>query len=212
MIHDVPSPIDLRLMSDAREWEATALSKRPSRTEFFAQFAAAIGSAVVPVNRILELGSGPGFLAEHLLRALPAVNYTAFDFSPAMHQLASARLGSLCSRVQFIPDSFREFGWSAGLGQYECVVTQQAVHELRHKRYAVQLHAQVRDMLTPGGIYLVCDHFLGEGGMENDQLYMTVAEQRAALVDAGFPRVKQLLMKGGLVLHHATCGGLDDKN
>ena len=87
MIQDVPSPIDLRLMSDACEWEATALSKRPSRPEFFAQFASSIKSATIPVHRILELGSGPGFLAEHLLHALPAVAYVAFDFSPAMHQL-----------------------------------------------------------------------------------------------------------------------------
>ena len=204
MIHDVPSPIDLRLMSVAREWEATALSKRPSRADFFAQFASAIESAAVPVHRVLDLGSGPGFLAEHLLRALPSVAYVAFDFSSAMHQLASERLGSLGSRVQFVQRSFRESGWQVGLGQFECVVALQAVHELRHKHYASKLHAQVRQLLAPGGVYLVCDHFLGEGGMKNDQLYMTVAEQHAALVGAGFSTVEQLLLKGGLVLHHAT--------
>ena len=204
MIQDVPSPINLRLMSDAREWEAAALSKRPSRPEFFAQFASSIKLAAIPVHRILELGSGPGFLAEHLLHALPAVAYVAFDFSPAMHQLASARLGSLSSRVQFVLRSFRESGWSVGLGQFECVVTHQAVHELRHKHYAGEFHRQVRQLLAPGGMYLVCDHFLGEGGMKNDQLYMTVAEQHAALVNAGFTTVEQLLLKGGLVLYHAT--------
>lgn len=204
MIQDVPSPIDLRLISDAREWEATALSKRPSRTEFFAKFAAAIGSAAVPVHHVLELGSGPGFLAEHLLRALPSIAYTALDFSPAMHQLASERLGSFCSRVEFIERSFRDLGWSIGLGQYECIVTNQAVHELRHKHYAIELHKQTRKLLTIGGMYLVCDHFFGEGGMENDQLYMTVAEQRAVLFSAGFSSVEQLLLKGGMVLHHAT--------
>jgi SAM-dependent methyltransferase len=204
MIHDVPSPIDLCLMSDAREWEATAMFKRPSRTEFFAQFASVIESAAVPVHRVLELGSGPGFLAEHLLRALPSIAYVAFDFSPAMHQLASERLGSLSSRVQFVQRSFREPGWPVGLGQYECVVTHQAVHELRHKHYASKFHEQVRQLLAPGGVYLVCDHFLGEGGMKNDQLYMTVAEQHATLVSAGFSTVEQLLLKGGLVFHHAT--------
>ena len=65
MIHDVPSPIDLRLMSEASEWESTAMSKRPWRTEYFAEFGAAIKAAPDPVGRVLELGSGPGFLAEH---------------------------------------------------------------------------------------------------------------------------------------------------
>jgi len=75
---------------------------------------------------------------------------------------------------------------------------------LRHKRHAIGFHAQARELLTTGGIYLVCDHFFGEGGMENDQLYMTVAEQRAALFSAGFSSVEQLFLKGGMVLHHAT--------
>ena len=60
MIHDVPSPIDFRLMSDALEWESTAMSKRPSRIEFFSEFAAAIKAMPIPVTRVLELGSGPG--------------------------------------------------------------------------------------------------------------------------------------------------------
>ena len=204
MFSDVPSPIDLRLMRDAREWEETAMSKRPWRTEFFEAFAGVIRSSSVKVHRILELGSGPGFLAEHLLGALPGINYVALDFSAAMHELAAKRLGPLGARVDFVERSFREPDWSNGLGQFEYVVTHQAVHELRHKRYAAELHQQVRALLSPGGAYLVSDHFAGEGGMQNDQLYMSIAEQAAALATADFSRVEQVLLKGGLVLHHAT--------
>ena len=204
MMDDVPSPIDLRLMADAREWEATAMSKRPWRAEFFACFASAIASASVQVCRILELGSGPGFLAEHLLRQQPGVSYVALDFSAAMHQLAAARLGSLASGVWFVERSFREENWSHGLGAFDCIVTNQAVHELRHKRHASMLHTQVKQHLSPGGLYLVCDHFAGEGGMQNEQLYMSVKEQHSALLHAGFSKVEQLLLKGGLVLHRAS--------
>lgn len=203
MIQDVPSPIDLRLMADARNWEATAMSKRPWRKEFFERFAAVIASAPIPVNRMLELGSGPGFLAEHLLQALPTVSYIALDFSSAMRQLAANRLGPLASRVQFVERSFRESDWSEGLGRFDCVVTIQAVHELRHKCYAPELHAQVKQVLEPDGLYLVCDHFFGEGGMKDDQLYMSVEEQREALLNAGFATVEQLMLQGGLVLHYA---------
>lgn len=152
MFEDVPSPIDLRLMSDASEWEATAMSKRPWRTEFFAEFAAALKAAPVPVGRILELGSGPGFLAQQLLTALPSISYVALDFSPAMHQLARERLGSLSARVQFVERSFREPTWRENLGSFEAIVTMQAVHELRHKRHARELHARARDLLAPGGL------------------------------------------------------------
>jgi SAM-dependent methyltransferase len=204
MLSDIPSPIDLRLMCDAREWEETAMSKRPWRTEFFEAFASEILSNGISVHRILELGSGPGFLAKHLLGALPSVEYVALDFSSAMHELAAKRLGLLGSGVQFVERSFREPAWSSGLGQFDCIVTNQAVHELRHKRYAAELHQQVRSLLLPGGTYLVCDHFAGKGGMKNDQLYMSVAEQAAALASVGFSKVEQVLLKGGLVLHRAT--------
>jgi SAM-dependent methyltransferase len=204
MIIDVPSPIDLRLVGEASEWESTAMLKRPWRTEFFAVFAAAMKDSPIAVNRVLELGSGPGFLADYLLKALPTVSYVALDFSNAMHQLAAKRLGPLASRVQFVERSFKESAWSEGLGMFEGIATNQAVHELRHKHYASLLHAQARELLVPGGAYLVCDHFVGDGGMSNDQLYMTVTEQKDALVSAGFARVEQLFLKGGLVLHRAT--------
>ncbi len=204
MIIDVPSPIDLRLIGEATEWESTALLKRPWRTEFFAEFAVAIQSSPISVNRVLELGSGPGFLADYLLQAMPNVTYVALDFSAAMHQLASKRLGVRTSRIQFVERSFKERSWSQGLGLFEAITTNQAVHELRHKHYAPALHSQARELLTVGGKYLVCDHYVGEGGMTNDQLYMTIAEQREALMGAGFSKVEQLLLKGGLVLHGAS--------
>ncbi len=205
MFPDVPSPIDLRRMDDARQWAELAMSRRPWRAEFFAAFAAVIGQCVSAHKcRVLELGSGPGFLAEHLLRAHPDITYVAVDFSAAMHGLAVQRLGELTGRVRFIERSFRDAAWTHDLGSFEFVVTHQAVHELRHKRHALTLHSQVKQLLVPQGGYLVCDHFVGEGGMSDDQLYMTVAEQKQALLGAGFERVEQVLLKGGLVLHRAT--------
>lgn len=202
--NDVPSPIDLRLMSDAQDWEQTAMVKRPWRSEFFSCFANQIAGSSLTINRLLELGSGPGFLAKCLLESTDHFTYTLLDFSPAMHSLAKERLGSLVSRVEFVERNFKESSWTAGLGKFECVVTNQAIHELRHKRYAPEFHAQVKSLLAPCGFYLVCDHYAGDGGMKNDQLYMSVAEQRDALLTAGFNQVEQIMIKGGLVMHRAS--------
>ena len=200
MTIDVPSPIDLRLMQDARPWAETALARRPVRPEIFDAFAREIGAGP---RRVLELGSGPGFLAEHLLCANPELAYVALDFSGAMHQLAAERLGERTAGVTFAERSFREPAWVDGLVPFDVVVTNQAVHEQRHKDHAAALHAQVPPLLAPGGVYLVCDHFLGEGGLSNDQLYMTVAGQREALLRAGFASVDEVMVKGGLALHRA---------
>jgi ubiquinone/menaquinone biosynthesis C-methylase UbiE len=201
---DVPSPIDLRLMSDACEWERTALEKRPWRTDFFAMFADQLKHRQSQVCSVLEIGSGPGFLASHLLSELPDLRMVLLDFSEAMHELAKRRLGPLVNRVEFLSKNFKNPDWVQSLSYFDAVVTNQAVHELRHKRYAEELHKQVRAVLKAGGTYLVCDHFSGEGGMSNEQLFMTVAEQKAALESAGYASVSQVLLKGGLVLHSAT--------
>jgi len=180
------------------------LEKRPVRPQAFAAFSSALATLDRPAARILELGSGPGFLVERFLTDFPACTYVALDFSPAMHELAAKRLGARAARVRFVERSFREAGWSSGLGAFDAVVTNQAVHELRHKRHALALHRAVRPLLSPGGVYLVCDHFHGDGGMSDDQLYMSVAEQRARLLEAGFPSVNLLWQAGGLVLHAAA--------
>jgi cyclopropane fatty-acyl-phospholipid synthase-like methyltransferase len=200
---DVPSPIDLCDPRDALEWERTA-QERPGRAEIFR----AIGRELEALGEhdlvVLELGSGPGFLADYLLNALPAVRLTLLDFSAPMHNLARTRLGPKVARVAQVERSFKEPGWSQGLGPFDAVITNQAVHELRHKRYATQLHAAVKDVLKPEAPYLVSDHFFGEGGLRNDQLYMTVAEHRNALLRAGFSEVRQVTTVGSLVLHRAT--------
>lgn len=180
------------------------MEKRPWRREVFAKFADELALMEQPPSRVLELGSGPGFLAHKLLTELSDLRMTLLDFSEAMHSLARRRLGPLLGRAEFLVGSFKESDWFRELSDFHAVVTNQAVHELRHKRYAEELHRQVARVLRPGGTYLVCDHFLGAGGMTNEQLYLTAAEQQSALESAGYQSVRQVLLIGGLVMHRAT--------
>src|SRR6185503_6063118 len=204
MIEDnVPSPIDLCNPSDAREWERTAQA-RPGRAEIFEAFVRELRALENDALAVLDLGSGPGFLAAHLLDAVPNLRVTLLDFSAPMHELAQARLRSQLGRVSFLERSFKDANWQLGLGPFDAVVTNQAVHELRHKRHASHLHAAVRSVLKPGGTYLVSDHFFGDDGLQNQQLYMTVAEQQVALLTAGFSKAEKVAAFGSLVMHRAT--------
>ena len=199
---DVPSPIDLRDPTDARAWERAAQA-RPGRAEMFQAFLTELRRIDGSDLKVLELGSGPGFLAEFLLAKLPALELTLLDFSPAMHELARARLGD-ANRISYLERSFKDPDWARNLGPFDAVITNQAVHELRHKRYANALHARVARILKSGASYLVCDHFFGEGGMRNDELYMTIEEQRRALLEASFRSVELVCRSGTLVMHRAT--------
>jgi len=200
---EVPGGIDYRQPEAAAAWESGAPWEHPWRDEFFSRFAHEIGGLPQYVTRILELGSGPGFLAHWLLGSFPHVKYTMLDYSAPMHELAVARLGDLANRAQCVERDFKRPGWSEGLGRFECVATMQAVHELRNKRRAAALHAEVRGVLAPRGIYLVCDHVLGSPGRTQRDLYMSVAEQAQSLRDAGFAQVSTVYEKDGLVLHRA---------
>jgi SAM-dependent methyltransferase len=153
---------------------------------------------------VLELGSGPGFLAAHLLAALPELSVTLLDFSAPMHELARTRLALHLQRVSFIERSFKDPDWFASLEVFDFVITNQAVHELRHKRHATTLHKQVRHLLGPHSRYLVSDHYAGDGGMSNTDLYMSVEEHHQALATAGYQVISELKRKGGMVLHSAA--------
>jgi SAM-dependent methyltransferase len=203
-LRDVPSPIDLRNARDAREWERTAQA-RPGRTEIFQAFVRSLLALGKTDMTVLELGSGPGFLAAEVLDALPVLHLTLLDFSPAMHDLARARLGPRAAQVHFVERSFKTPGWSRDLGRFDAVITNQSVHELRHKRHAPKLYAEVREILRPKGVFLVSDHFAGEGGLANNQLYMAVDEQQNTLLGAGFSAVVHVVTAGSLAMHCATC-------
>jgi ubiquinone/menaquinone biosynthesis C-methylase UbiE len=155
---DVASLIDLRAEKDAREWAASAMSMRPWRAVFFQRFVEERQSLDARPLQVLELGSGPGFLARCVLDAIPRAEYAMLDFSPAMHHLARERLGPHVGRTRQLLVDFKE------------IVTHQAVHELRHKKHAATLNASARSVLRPRGVYLVCDHYVGSDGMSNVSL------------------------------------------
>jgi cyclopropane fatty-acyl-phospholipid synthase-like methyltransferase len=195
---DVPSPVDFRCEKDAREWANRAIERRPIRAGVFVAISQALGAT--NSQKVLELGSGPGFLAERIAKDHPEIEYTALDSSRAMHSLAQERLGANATRVWWVEADFKVDGWSNGLGEFDAAVTVQAVHELRHKRHASTLYRDVLKLLRPGGVFLMCDHFVGDGGMTDRDLFMTPTEHEATLLKVGFSGARLLLQQDGLVL------------
>jgi hypothetical protein len=201
---DVPSPIDLRDMEDAKVWAQEVSSKRPWREEFFQCFVDELRPYSGPDLTILELGSGPGFLAQRILNEISFSRYTALDFSDAMQTLAKERLGSLSNKIDFITRDFLHSDWFVELPQYNSVVTIQTVHELRHKRKAPVLYDAINKILDSNGVFLVCDHYTEAGDDKDTSLYMNLEEHNTALRSSGFVDIKCVLKKGGMVLFRAN--------
>ena len=195
---DIPSPINLNQIEDAVDWSYEVNVKRPYRAKF-------INTIVDLLQKnasmsVLDLGSGPGLLAEEVLSRCPDIHYTAYDLSPAMHQLAKIRLGKLAQKVNFVEGSFKKKSWHKTIDQVDAIITLQAAHEVRHKNHTPTLFSYIFKLLKPDGIFLYCDHIVGPDAMQNNQLYMTLAEQQQVLENTGFEEIELLLQYGSLAL------------
>lgn len=203
---DVPPPVDFHDAEAAEAWIAATIAKRPQRPAFFAAFAQALRALDRDHMRVLELGAGPGMLAEHLLAQVSIESYVLLDFSEAMHDLARARLADELEHCVFETRDFRDANWPDGLGRFDAIVTMQAAHEVRHKRHLPKLLIQARGLLRPGGVFLYCDHYSEAGTEKNPLLYFSKSEQPHALRKAGFEPVTLLKDDGGMALYRAVAG------
>jgi cyclopropane fatty-acyl-phospholipid synthase-like methyltransferase len=201
MRDDIPSPIDFHDMAEARAWVENTARLRPWRPAFFAAFAAALKGHFGRPFTVLELGSGPGQLAEQILRQCDVSHYTALDFSDAMHRIAREKLAAWPDRVTTLTRDFREAAWPDGLGSFDAVVTLQAAHETRHRRHLAPFLSRAHGLMARGGLMLYCDHYLNPD--MTSELYIAREEQIPALEQAGFHAVRRLHDEGGMALYAA---------
>src|SRR5262245_13133901 len=198
---DVPYGNDWDSAEEVADWAEEADRIRPWRAQIRAHIARYI--ATLPQGaRVLELGSGPGFLAHRVLQSCPNLGgYTLLDFSEPMLALSRARLAAFPA-ASFVRASFKSEEWTRGVGgPFDCVLSMQAVHELRHKRHARRLYEQVYQVLRVPGRVMICDHTPFDDSAANTALYMTEREQQEALAEARFSDVHVELTLDSLVLY-----------
>lgn len=195
---DVPSPIDLRSPSDANAWVAAAERSRPWRAAIREAIAELLRAARPAPRHVLELGSGPGLLAEAVLQVCAVERYVLFDFSDPMLEMSRARLAG-CPSAQFICGDFKRMGWAESVpAPFDVILAMQSVHEIRHKRHVRGLYQEIRGLLRPGGLLIVCDHVPPPEGSPFAALHSSEAEQHANFASAGFAEITTHLNLNGL--------------
>jgi SAM-dependent methyltransferase len=203
---DLPYGENFHDEAEAAAWAEAAVLKRPWRPMIFDRFVTAVMGSKVRAPRVLELGSGPGFLAEHVLdRCRSVARYTLLDFSEAMLAQSRRRLDRHRARTEFIQADFKRDPWPTNAGgPFDFVFSLQAVHELRHKRHAPRLYAQVHSLLSPAAQLVVCDH-LPEGAItpRHRVLYMSIAEYLAVLANAGFSNAEVVWSGHAMAMYRA---------
>jgi SAM-dependent methyltransferase len=81
-------------------------------------------------STVLELGVGSGRIAEAVLEALPAARVVGVDSSPAMLELAEARLRRFGDRAALVLGDLTRPGEIELGGRFDAAVSVQALHHL----------------------------------------------------------------------------------
>src|SRR5262245_4914208 len=109
-------------------------------------------------QRILDLGAGDGILLGTLLEAFADAKGIAVDFSPLMLDQARERLSRFNPRVTTIEADLQTPNWKKMLtGTFDVIVSGLAIHHLTDERKR-GLYREIFDMLSPGGVFLNCEH------------------------------------------------------
>ena len=198
---DVPYGNDWDSAEEVAAWAEAADRMRPWRAQIRDHIAGHV-AMLPPGARVLELGSGPGFLAHRVLQRCPHLGrYTLLDFSGPMLAFSRERLGKFPA-ASFVLASFKSEDWPRHVaGPFDCILSMQAVHELRHKRHARRLYEQVYRVLAVPGRVMICDHTPFDDSSRSTALYMTEHEQQEALAAARFANVRIELRMDSLVLY-----------
>jgi ubiquinone/menaquinone biosynthesis C-methylase UbiE len=201
-VKEVPSDHDFFDSAYVKHWSDNITRYRPERKKLFEAFAAEAARMKKVAFSVFELGCGPGFLAEALLKNCDIDRYTLVDFSPEMLNLSQSRLAKFKDRTVFIQADFKKENWTdAVAARFDLLVSLQAVHELRHASRIPKLYAQLYSLLVPSGKILICDHVNSPSPSSHRAAhFMTVEEHLSTFEKVGFINPREICPAADLSL------------
>ncbi|WP_236718111.1 trans-aconitate 2-methyltransferase [Actinoplanes sp. TFC3] len=130
-----------------------------------------------PPGKVLDLGGGPGVLAERMARRWPAAEVSVMDIDPVL--LALARSAPSDAAVRTIEADLSSSAWVGRAGaDFDVIVTVMTLHYL-HAAQVQALYADIRRALTPGGLLIVAD-LMPDDGIASLMAALDPAEGAAA--------------------------------
>lgn len=127
----------------------------PERLELFDEILSELESRIPPDGCVVELGIGPGYLADHLLRAMPEIRYHGIDFSTPMLDIARRRLRPYSNRVVYVEADLVQDPWWLSLPTpVHAVVSTWALHDLGSRENVEVVYRSSAQVLRDGGMLL----------------------------------------------------------
>lgn len=171
----------------ALDW-ANRFVPTPERLQLFDTIIRQIRDTPLPASHIVELGLGPGYLAERLLQHIPQITYEGLDFSTPMLELAAARLAAHRSRLRFTQADLMGEDWGAKISRpVGAIISTWALHDLGSEAHTGQVYQTCHRLLAKGGILLNGDFVKPEGTPHDYEAGRFLVSRHLELLrDAGF--------------------------
>jgi len=113
---------------------------------------------------VVELGTGPGYMARHILERNDDITYEALDFSEVFFDVARKTLGDLAFRVAFTNADLMDQGWPAKLKKIpDAIVSTWALHDLGGQQPVGDVYARCFETLPVGGVFVNGDFIKPDG-------------------------------------------------
>lgn len=127
----------------------------PYRLGLFNIILSELKSRIPPNGCIVELGIGPGYLANHLLGEMPEIQYYGVDFSNPMLDIARQRLKPHSTRVAYVQaDLVKDNWWSKIPTPVHAIVSTWALHDLASQENVEVVYKHCAQVLQDGGMLL----------------------------------------------------------
>lgn len=161
---------NLRTQADVAEWTAGLQARNPERMEVMQHLVGQLKALSFPTLQVVELGPGPGLLAELLLRELPQMQYTGFDSSELLLAYAQNQLAPFGTRAGLVHADLNAEDWLADRpADIHAIISLQAMHDVGDESRINRVYGLARQLLTPGGLLLNADFVVPPGQENPDQ-------------------------------------------
>jgi len=170
---------------------AARFQPTPDRLRLFDLILAELQARVAPDGLVMELGMGPGYLAEHLLAAMPRLRYCGVDFSRAMLDIAAQRLCDHVSRVDYRQADLVSASWWADQTlSPDAIVSTWALHDLGSPVHVQTVYTGCAQALGGRGVLLNGDFTKPVGAVQDYEAGRFEIDIHLTMLGrAGFSRV-----------------------
>ena len=176
-----------------REWAGRFAPTEP-RLQLFDMILAQVESLTKSDAHVVELGTGPGYMARHILERNDSISYEALDFSEAFLDIARQTLGELASRVVFTKADLMDQSWPSRLSTSpDAIVSTWALHDLGGQQAVADVYSRCFETLSEGGVLVNGDFIKPDGTMwEYEAGRFEISRHLELLQAAGFKDPKSI--------------------